>query len=73
MATPEGDSPVPQAPELERITERLRQLASELDRDPDEERAGELVREASELATEAGREVERALRAAAEVREGPRP
>jgi len=49
--------------ELERITERLERLAAELDSDPDEERAGELVQEASELAAAAGRAVESALRA----------
>jgi hypothetical protein len=54
------------ASELERITTRLETLASELDGDPDEERSTELVREASELAAQAGRAVERALRAAAE-------
>ncbi len=55
---------------LEQITDRLEQLANELDADPDEERTAELVREASELAARAGREVERALRAAAETRDG---
>jgi hypothetical protein len=54
---------------LERITQRLDSLARELDSEPDEQRAAELVREASELATEAGREVERALRASADQRE----
>jgi hypothetical protein len=57
------------APELERITERLGQVAAELDGDPDEDRASELVREASELAAEAGRAVEAALRAASGSRE----
>ena len=57
------------APELERITARLEQLASELEGDVEEEKAAELVREASELATQAGHEVDRALRAAAETRE----
>jgi hypothetical protein len=53
--------------ELERITTRLNALATELDSEPEEERAAELVREASELAAQAGREVERALRAAADA------
>ena len=55
--------------ELDQITERLASLARELDAEPDEQRAAELVREASELAAAAGREVERAVRAAAETRE----
>jgi hypothetical protein len=55
--------------ELDQITERLASLARELDSEPDEERAAALVREASELAASAGREVERAIRAAAETRE----
>ena len=50
--------------ELNRITERLESLARELDSEPEEERAAELVREASELAAQAGREVEAALREA---------
>jgi ABC-type phosphate transport system auxiliary subunit len=54
--------------ELERITTRLEQLAAELDGDLDEERSAELVREASELAAQAGRAVE-AARSAAESRE----
>ncbi len=53
--------------ELERITARLEQLAEELGADPGEERAAELVAEASKLAAEAGAEVERALRGAAEA------
>jgi exonuclease VII small subunit len=53
--------------DLERITERLERLAAELDSDPDEERAAELVREASELAAEAGRAVESALNAATDT------
>jgi hypothetical protein len=53
------------AGELDRITNRLREIASELDGGPDEERAAELVREASELSERVGREVERATRAAA--------
>lgn len=52
---------------LNRITERLEQLSSELAADPPDDRAAELVREASELAAEAGREVEGALRAAAQA------
>jgi hypothetical protein len=56
--------------ELERLTSRLNEIARELDGEPEEERAAELVKEASELATEAGHEVERALRAASEAREG---
>ncbi|MGZ5310540.1 MAG: hypothetical protein ACXWZW_06670 [Solirubrobacterales bacterium] len=65
MATPEGDTtPSEPRPALQAIIERLDSLARELDSEPDEQRAAELVREASELATEAGREVERALRAA---------
>jgi hypothetical protein len=47
--------------ELDRITARLEQLAEELGADPDEERAAELVAEASKLASEAGAAVERAL------------
>jgi hypothetical protein len=62
METPSGDS------ELERITARLRELAAELDAGPEEERAGGLVREASELAARVGQEVERAMRAAATTR-----
>jgi hypothetical protein len=53
---------------LEAITARLDQLATELDGDLDEDRAAELVREASELAARAGQEVDRALQAAAEAR-----
>jgi hypothetical protein len=49
------------ANELERITARLEQLATELEGDLDDERAAALVREASELASEAGRAVESAL------------
>jgi hypothetical protein len=51
--------------ELDRITARLREIASELDGAPVESRATELVREASELSERVGREVERATRAAA--------
>ncbi len=68
MGTPQPDNPPQDASELERITARLGELAAELDVDPVEERAAELVREASELATRAGQEVDRALRAAAETR-----
>ena len=50
-------------PDLEAITARLEQIATELDSGPDEERAAELVREASEAAATAGRAVEAALRA----------
>jgi hypothetical protein len=53
--------------ELERITARLEQVARELGSDLDEERAGELVREASELAAAAGRAVDGALRAATDT------
>jgi hypothetical protein len=84
MATPEGDSQAEQAAgderaavppkggagELDRITRRLRELATELESDPDEERAAKLVREASELADRVGSEVERAMRAASTNR-GP--
>lgn len=56
------------SPELERITERLEALARELASGPDEARAAELVREASELAARAGQEVDRAVRGAAEAR-----
>jgi hypothetical protein len=52
------------AEELERITARLEQLATELEGDVEEERAAGLVREASELASQAGRAVEGALRGA---------
>jgi exonuclease VII small subunit len=52
------------AEELERITARLERLATELEGDVDDERAAALVREASELASQAGRAVEGALRGA---------
>ena len=52
------------AQELERITARLEQLAAELEGDVGEDRAAELVREASELASKAGSAVEGALRGA---------
>jgi hypothetical protein len=49
--------------DLEAITERLARIAEELEAGPDDDRAAELVREASESAAEAGRAVEAALRA----------
>jgi hypothetical protein len=52
------------AEQLERITARLEQLAAKLEGDIDDEHAAELVREASELASQAGRAVEGALRGA---------
>jgi hypothetical protein len=52
--------------ELERITTRLEQLATELEGDLEDDRAAELVREASELAAQAGRAVEGALHGAPE-------
>lgn len=55
--------------ELEQISERLESLSRELDSEPEQERAAELVREASELAAKVGQEVERALRAASRTRE----
>jgi hypothetical protein len=55
------------SPDLESITERLAQIAQELEAGPAEERAAELVREASESAAEAGRAVEAALRAATDT------
>ncbi len=48
--------------DLERITARLEQLATQLEGDVDDDHAAELVREASELASQAGRAVEGALR-----------
>ena len=56
-----------QGPDLEAITARLERIAEELGAGPDEERAAELVREASESAAEAGRAVEAALRAATDT------
>ncbi len=56
--------------EIDRISARLRELATELEAGPDEDRAAELVREASELADRVGSEVERAMRAASTNR-GP--
>ena len=55
------------APDLEAITARLEQIANELESGPDEDRAAELVREASESAAAAGRAVEAALRAATDT------
>jgi hypothetical protein len=46
---------------LERISRRLDEVAKELAADPDDARAGELVKEASQLATDAGEELERML------------
>jgi hypothetical protein len=54
---------------IEAITARLREVAEELEAEPGEERAAELVREAAELAARSGEEVDAALRAAAEARE----
>jgi hypothetical protein len=59
------------AAELELVTERLKRVAAELDDEPSEERAAELVQEASKLATEAGEALERALRPDAEPPETP--
>jgi hypothetical protein len=50
------------AADLDRITARLEQLATELEGEVADDRAAELVREASELASQAGRAVEGALR-----------
>lgn len=55
------------SPDLEAITVRLERIAQELEAGPDEDRAVELVREASESAAEAGRAVEAALRAATDT------
>jgi hypothetical protein len=49
------------AADLEAITARLERIAAELEAGPDEARAAELVREASQSAAEAGRAVEAAL------------
>ena len=50
---------------LEEITDRLRQIAGELaNPEIDDERAGELSKEAAGLAAEASEEVNRALREA---------
>jgi hypothetical protein len=48
--------------DLQAVTARLERIAEELDSQPSEERATELVREASQLAAEAGHAVEAALR-----------
>ena len=69
MPETEGGSAPAESTGLGAITARLEQLASELQGEPDEDRAAELVREASELAARAGREVEQALSAASEARE----
>jgi exonuclease VII small subunit len=55
------------SPDLEAITARLERIAEELEAGPSDERAVELVREASESAAEAGRAVEVALRAATDT------
>jgi ABC-type phosphate transport system auxiliary subunit len=65
-----GESTGGGAEELERITARLEQLATQLEGDLDDDRAAELVREASELASQAGRAVEGALRGASGSPEG---
>jgi hypothetical protein len=57
------------APDLAAVTARLERIAAELDSNPEEDQATELVREASELASQAGRAVESALQAAAERRD----
>jgi hypothetical protein len=56
-----------QGQNLEAITARLQRIAEELEAGPSEERAAVLVREASESASEAGRAVEAALRAATDT------
>ncbi len=58
----EGESTGGGVEDLERITARLEQLAAQLEGDVDDEHAATLVREASELASQAGRAVEGALR-----------
>jgi hypothetical protein len=55
--------------DLEGIATRLERIADELASQPSEERAAELVREASELAAGAGRTVDSALQAAAQSRD----
>jgi hypothetical protein len=62
----EGESLGGGAEQLERITARLDQLATQLEGDMDDDRAADLVREASDLAAQAGRAVEEALRGAPE-------
>ena len=47
--------------DLTALTAELERIASELASQPDEERAAELVRQASELSARAGRAVESAL------------
>jgi hypothetical protein len=49
---------------LKRITRQLEELARQLADESDEERAAELIREASKLAADAGEEADRALREA---------
>ena len=49
--------------DLAALTAELERIASELASQPEEERAVELVRQASELSARAGRAVESALRA----------
>ena len=56
-------------PDLEAVTARLERIADELDAEPAEDRATDLVREAAELASQAGRAVESALQDAAESRD----
>ena len=51
------------APDLEAITDRLERIATELEAGSDPEKTAELVREASELAAQAGQAVEATLRA----------
>jgi ABC-type phosphate transport system auxiliary subunit len=72
MSATEGHDPTSDSPggSLAAITARLEKLAAELEGELDDERAAELVREASQLAARAGQEVDTALRAAAEAREG---
>jgi ABC-type phosphate transport system auxiliary subunit len=72
MSATEGHDPASESTggSLAAITARLEKLAAELEGELDDERAAELVREASELAARAGQEVDAALRAAAEAREG---
>jgi exonuclease VII small subunit len=55
------------SPDLEAIMARLERISEELEAGPSDERAVELVREASESAAEAGRAVEAALRAATDT------
>jgi len=62
----EGESIGGGAEQLDRITARLEQLATQLEAEVDDARAAELIREASALAAEAGRAVEGALHGAPE-------